>query len=240
MEPVDQFMPLQEEALRKFRAYFESVRALAGEGQLRLTFSSMRSAAMALSPQTQSEQLSILKRLEREFADSCPPFVKDADWATIEGRECLVTAFEPMAQVDGIEVRAASSDLPYAYVRLLSLGWEHQDSGYVCHKTDFAMLWAAFRKRAEVPGTRLESGPDADVSKEGLGAREEVSLIWSRNEYKRSVRFLKVALPRLTVIVRRKGAFELLRTLAPQPGFQMEDWAHVCPALLVWKPDVIR
>jgi hypothetical protein len=81
-------------------------------------------------------------------------FVADRDWASIDGRLCLVTAFVPMAKVANRKVVAISSTTPYGSLHLKCEDLPEDITGFISHKTDFAMLWAAFCPLPRgVPGT---------------------------------------------------------------------------------------
>jgi hypothetical protein len=69
----------------------------------------------------------------------------DDDWATIDGRLCLVTTFVPMAKVQGDSVIAMSATMPYGSVHIKCEELLDDITGFITHKTDFAMLWAAFK-----------------------------------------------------------------------------------------------
>ena len=54
------------------------------------------------------------------------------------------------------EVVSSTSDMPYASVRLRRCGSTDELTGFITHKVDFAMLWAAFNEKVEVRETRFE------------------------------------------------------------------------------------
>ena len=78
--------------------------------------------------------------------------LRNDEWVAIDGRLCLVTAFTPMATVENGSVVAMSASTPYASVHLNYEQSADDLTGFISHKTDFAMLWAAFKQRAAVPG----------------------------------------------------------------------------------------
>jgi len=169
-------------------------------------------------------------------------FLKDNDWASIDGQLCLVTAFTPMAKVENGSVVAMKPGTPYASVRLRCEQSADDITGFISHKTDFAMLWAAFKQRTAVPGTRVEVHSSEQLNPAGLGENEEVWLVWTRKNYRTAVRLFGSFLPRLVVMVSPKGAFELLsdRTGQIRPELKGEARAMATLPLVTWTPKVMR
>jgi hypothetical protein len=85
--------------------------------------------------------------------------LKDRDRKSIENRLCLAEDFTPMAGVvrNG-EVVSLTSDMPYASVRLRCCGSTDELTGFITHKIDFAMLWAAFNHQVRARTARLHAG----------------------------------------------------------------------------------
>ena len=81
----------------------------------------------------------------------------DDDWATIDGRLCLVATFVPMAKVQGDSVIAMSATMPYGSVHIKCEELLDDITGFITHKTDFAMLWTAFNARTQVAGASFLS-----------------------------------------------------------------------------------
>ena len=168
--------------------------------------------------------------------------LKDEDWASIEGRLCLVTDFVPLAKVENGQVLPVSSATPYASVRLKCEDSTDDITGFIGHKTDFAMLWAAFNKRTEVPGTRVEVRCPEELNPDGLGENEEVWLVWTRKNYAAAARLFRRFLPRLVVMVSRKGALELLldREERLRPNLKGEARFKAEAPLVTWTPAIMR
>jgi hypothetical protein len=169
-------------------------------------------------------------------------FLKDNDWASIDGQLCLVTAFTPMAKVENGSVVAMSADTPYSSLRLRCERFEDNITRFISHKTDFAMLWAAFKQRTALPGTHVEVHSPEELNPAGLGEDEEVWLVWTRKNYRAAVRLFGSSLPRLVVMVSRKGAFELAldRTGRIRPELKGEARAMAILPLVTWTPKVMR
>ncbi|MEX1128634.1 MAG: hypothetical protein WEB50_08730 [Vicinamibacterales bacterium] len=173
--------------------------------------------------------------------------LKDREWASIDGQLCLVRQFVPMAKMENGQVTAISATMPYASVTL-STEDGRELKGFIGHKTDFAMMWVAFNERTEVAGTRLDVRSDIDSSDdlclEHLGENEEVWLIWTRKSYRTGAGFFKSFLPRLIVMVSRKGALELLRNRDLRPELSGEArHCAISPTispLLTWTPEVMK
>ena len=169
-------------------------------------------------------------------------FLKDNDWASIDGQLCLVTAFTPMAKVENGSVVAMSAGTPYASVRLRCERLADDITGFISHKTDFAMLWAAFRQRTAIQGTRVDVHSPEEFNPAGLGENEEVWLVWTRKNYRGTARLFGSFLPRLIVMVSRKGAFEIAldRTGRIRPELKGEARAMATLPLVMWTPKVMR
>jgi hypothetical protein len=166
--------------------------------------------------------------------------LSNRDWAAVEGQLCLVTEFVPMAAMDRGHVTAINATTPLASVGLRTKAGQ-EFTGYVAHKTDFAMLWAAFRDRSEVAGTTLEFGPcvkSPDDLHQCLAENEEVWLMWSRNDYKAGAGLMRPFLPRLTVMVSPKGALDLLQNRNSRPDLHGMARARASVPLLTWKPEI--
>ena len=167
-------------------------------------------------------------------------FTTDRDWTPIDGQLCLVTAFVPMAKVEKGKVIAISPATPYGSVHLKCENTPDDIIGFIAHKKDFAMLWAAFNQRTEVAGTRIEVlSPELNSS--GLGENEEVWLVWTQSKYRTGAGLFRRLLPRLIVMVSRKGSFELVldRTGRIRPDLQGEARAKATLPLARWTPKVM-
>jgi len=169
-------------------------------------------------------------------------FLKENDWASIDGQMCLVTSFTPKAKVENGAVVAMSAGTPYASVLLRCERFADNITGFISHKTDFAMLWAAFKQRTAVPGTRVEMLTPEELNPTGLEEDEEVWLVWTRENYRPLVRLFRRSLPRLIVSVSLKGAFELAldRTGQIRPELKGEARAMATIPLVTWTPKVMR
>jgi hypothetical protein len=140
----------------------------------------------------------------------------DRDWAKIDGEWCLVIEFIPIAGMAEGQVKPIEG-APYASVRFQTQT-QGELTGFIGHKIDFAMLWAAFHKRAQVENTRLQLHPSVkDLSglSGSLGDDEQVWFIWTKKSYVGPLRFLSLALPKLKVTVSRKGSSDLLAQWIP-------------------------
>lgn len=170
--------------------------------------------------------------------------LKNKDWASIDGKVCLVNDFVPMAAMSNGRVTTLGPTVPYASVHLTCEDSSDQITAFICHKIDFATLWAAFRERTKVPGTRLEIRADVespeDLSLSGLGENEEVWLVWTRTRYKPLTRPFKWLFPSLIVMVVRKGAFELYRNRDLQPDLTGEARFKATSPLATWLPLVMQ
>lgn len=169
--------------------------------------------------------------------------LRDRDWASIEGQLCLVTEFVPMAGMKNGQVIALGAGLPYASVTLNTEDGREL-KGFITHKTDFAMLWAAFNQRTEVTGVHVDIqsdvGSQVDLCLDRLGENEEVWLVWTRKNYRTGVSFLKSILPKLIVMVSRKGALELVRNPQLKPELTGRARFLATRPLITWTPEIMN
>ena len=166
--------------------------------------------------------------------------LKDSDWATVDGQLCLVTAFTPMATVEDGQVVAVGTGRPYAAVSLRCGDFPDDITGFISHKIDFAMLWAAFYLRSAVPGTRVDFRASDRQTTSPLHEDEEVWLVWTRRNYRgMAARVFSRFLPRLIVMVCRKDAFELATSNA-RPELTGQARAMAALPLITWTPDVMN
>lgn len=136
-------------------------------------------------------------------------YLRDSEWASIEGKLCLATAFVPMSGsiVNGAVV-ALDQTTPYAGVRLKIADYDGDITGYITNKLDFAMLWAAFNDNALASdGVHREPSLPrySDLSK----LPHEVWLVWTRKRYAGLAKWLpKTLFTRLIVMIAHEGKFE--------------------------------
>lgn len=177
--------------------------------------------------------------------------LKDRDWEQVDGRVCLVTELFPTATVKNGQVKAMNSTTPYASVRLRCETSSEELTGFITHKLDFAMLWAAFNERTQVPGTRSEvryvDGPtrpgfceNSNLATNGGGPDEEVWLVWTRKRYKTGAGLFSAALPKLIVLVCPVGAFELLVQPLSRPELKGMARHRAIAPLLTMTPEVME
>ena len=166
-------------------------------------------------------------------------FLTDRDWSAIDGELCLVTEFVPIATFENGQVRAINTTTPYAAVKLRrSSGRECH--GFIAHKVDFLMLWAAFKARMQIDGVHLAHREGTEVALDGLQDNEEVWLTWTAKNYRPSAWLMKRVLPRLVVTVAPKGGFELLANPDSRPDLKGEArFINAMPSL-TWTPEVMK
>jgi len=172
--------------------------------------------------------------------------LKDRDWSAIDGEICRVLEFTPLnAKVKDGRVKASSLTTPYASVVIECPKIQGKATGYITHKIDFAMLWAAFNERTQVEGARVEvkydsHGVPAFVAKHGVATNEEAWLVWTKKRYILKFGLINKPLPRLIVSVCPKGAYELVTNPNVRPELKGEArFLAECP-LVTWKPIVMK
>jgi hypothetical protein len=156
-------------------------------------------------------------------------FLRDTEWAAIDGNLCLVTEFVPLAgRIENGSVLALDTSTPYASVRLKTASYDGVITGYITNKLDFAMLWAAFNNRGPVAGVHREVNLTSSEFGDG---NEEVWLLWTKKRYGGPMRLLpKVFFPKLIVMVSPDGAFE---SVTGRP-----DLVPFAP-MVTWIPEVM-
>ena len=172
--------------------------------------------------------------------------LKDKDWSAIDGELCRVLEFTPLgAVVEDGQVKAASKSLPYASVVIECPKIQGRVTGYISHKTDFAMLWAAFNERTQVKGVKVEiayepNGNPVFVAKQGVATNEEVWLVWTQKNYIIRVRLMNKFFPRLIVMVSPKGAYELVTDRNARSELTGEARYLAERPLVTWTPIAMR
>lgn len=181
--------------------------------------------------------------------------MKDHDWNRFENNLCRVLEFSPIsARVRNGRVEASDLSTPYASVIFECGGTNETVMGFITHKIDFAMLWAAFNDRSQVHGTRVDFprpenlwnaiGPKhmerRTFAKHGLDSNEEVCFEVGRRYYKLWTMFIwNRMLPKLKVMVYPKGAYDLIYYSDFMPELSgYERYAAHCP-LVMWTPAVM-
>jgi hypothetical protein len=136
-------------------------------------------------------------------------YLRDSEWASIEGKLCLATAFVPMSGsiVNGTIV-TLDQTTPSASVRLKLADYDGDIIGYITNKLDFAMLWAAFNDNAlALDGVHRE--PSLPGCSNLSKLPHEIWLVWTRKRYSWPANWLpKATLSKLIVMVAHEGKFE--------------------------------
>ena len=149
---------------------------------------------------------------------------KDSEWSQIDGEICRAADFGTLGSfvdVNG-KVHAGTRSMPYASLTLECERLGKNVIGYICHRMDFQYLWAAFKERT--------------TSKD-----EEVIIVWTREHYKRKLtRLLSFSMPKLQVMICRKGAYELMINPKCNPELSGTAWFAATRPLIWWKPEVME
>lgn len=153
---------------------------------------------------------------------------KDSEWSIIDNEPCRVIEFTPMASVQNGKVLTPNITEPYASVILECKKIPNTFRGYICHKMDFQHLWAAFKQR-------------------GVQEGEEVIIFYSKQQLKNYAKLFSAFMPRLWVMICRKGAFELMAEEIERrtdtnwkPELSGEARWNAMKPIAEWKPDVMK
>ncbi len=149
--------------------------------------------------------------------------LKDEEWGSIDGEACRVIDFVPMgSSVKNGKVIAKDMTTPYASIQIECKKLSGEITGFITHKIDFINLWNAFKER-------------------GVRENEEVLIFWSINHYKNKIfKSLSRAMPKLWVMICKKGAFELMTDAESRPELQGEARFLAERPIMDWKPDVME
>lgn len=164
---------------------------------------------------------------------------KIPEWVSIDTRLCLVKDFQPIAKIDRGKIIISSAHTPYCRVRLKCEDSVDDIIGNIAHKTDFAMLWAAFNKQIKVPGTRVEIHPYG-IKEEDFYQNHEVSLVWTQKRFYSILSPFNKILPHLIVMVSKRDAFNLVVNKTFKPELQGEARAMAEIPLITWTPIVMK
>lgn len=178
-------------------------------------------------------------------------FLTDDDWSAIDGEICRVVEFFPLSanMRDGC-VDVSDHSTPYASVVFECPSITGKATGFITHKIDFAMLWAAFNERTQVKGAFADvqydakgGGPDllenSKLARHGVALNEEVWFVWTKKRYKWWACFTKKLFPRLLVMVCPKGAYEIANYQNFMPELRGEARFLAERPLVTWTPEVM-
>lgn len=144
--------------------------------------------------------------------------LKDADWEPIEDEACKVIEFTPHARMENDKIISTKS-LPYASVRMECSKLRQDAFGLITHKLDFINLWTAFNVR-------------------GVDPSEEVIIIWSRRHLRWGAKLLVRIMPRLCVMICKKGAYHLMTDPHSSPELRGEARSLAQMPIVMLKPEV--
>ncbi len=149
--------------------------------------------------------------------------LSDKDWSRIDGELCIVNYFSPLGSLvdaDG-KVKSMDKTTPYASVNIECNKLGDNITGYITHKDDFKHLWSALKDRK-------------------LKEDEEVTIIWTKRHYKQGAGLFSGFLPKLWVMVSRKGYYKSMT----DPNYKLKskkfDTLESMLPIIQWKPDVME
>lgn len=145
----------------------------------------------------------------------------DRDWSVVDSEPCRVIEFVPAASINNGEVVAINKNVPHASVMLECKKLPQQNKGFITHKIDFENLWAAFKER-------------------GVSKDEEAIIFYSKNHLKSYAKILSYFMPKLWVMVCKKGAFELMTNPKWKPELKGKERWNAEKPIVEWKPEVMK
>ncbi|MEW6403664.1 MAG: hypothetical protein AB1649_17855 [Chloroflexota bacterium] len=149
--------------------------------------------------------------------------IKDSDWAFVDNEVCRVKSFTPLCSiVEGRIVQSVGS-MPYASMVLESIKTDKPMTGYVVHKIDLQHLLAALNEQKKE------------------NDQFEVLIIWTKTRYVNIVyKLLAAFMPRMIVMLCKKGAFEVMHDVAHRPELKGMDRMNAMLPVREWRPAVIE
>lgn len=145
---------------------------------------------------------------------------KDREWSLVDGEICRVLNFIPVAEIKNGKVSSLSSTTPYASIHFECRKLPQIATGYITHKTDFTHLWKVFKERT-------------------VRQDQEVLFFWSKKHYRSYAKLFSVFLPRMRVMVCRKGAYQL-HDPSFNPELNGEARFKAMAPIVDWKPEVME
>ncbi|MFA6404861.1 MAG: hypothetical protein WCW03_02570 [Candidatus Paceibacterota bacterium] len=138
--------------------------------------------------------------------------LKNKDWKKIDGEICRVISFTPLSS-------SGNNLLPYASVVLECNKLPMEITGFITHKVDFHNLSEAFRKRV---------------------ADQEILILWSKKQLKSYAKVFSIFMPRLWVMICKKGAYKMITDINYMPELEGLDRWNTEKPIIDWKPKVMK
>ena len=150
---------------------------------------------------------------------------RDGDWGIVDGRLCKVSHFSPSAMVKDGKVASAGWRTPYASVVIECVDGKiklpQNTLGTVTHRLDFRHLWAAFVER-------------------GIENDEVVVIVWTKKYTRLVSRILSPFMPRMTVMIFKDRAYNLLIDSNLEPNLRGEARFLAELPSAEWRPDKMK
>ncbi|MCI0707166.1 MAG: hypothetical protein L0Y80_06770 [Ignavibacteriae bacterium] len=147
--------------------------------------------------------------------------LKDSDWSVTEGEVCRVIDFVPQGFVKDGNIKALDASTPYATVALECRKFPDRITGFITHKVDFIHLWNAFKGR-------------------GVKENEEVLISWYKKGLKTFAKVFAPFMPKLVIMICKKGSYELLNNPNFKPELRGEARYNAYKPIVEWKPKVME
>jgi hypothetical protein len=150
-------------------------------------------------------------------------FKTNNDWEVIDGDVCRVKSFKPQLSCTDKngKIHSEAKNTPYAIIELDCKRLQESVHGYIFHKIDFEHLWQAFLDRTGQPD-------------------EEINIVWSIKYYKGGVKLFSKVMPKLWVMICKKGSYEIINYPERYPEITGKEWFDRTKPIIDWKPEVFR
>lgn len=147
--------------------------------------------------------------------------LKDSEWSIIDQELCRVIDFVPFGSVRNGEVLALDKSTPYASITFVCEKLSGKIKGFITHKIDFMHLWMVFKER------KIEKD-------------EEVIIVWTKKLYKGFAKLSSAIMPKLQVMICKKGAFKLMTNPNYKPDLRGQARYLAERPIVLLKPEVMK
>lgn len=151
--------------------------------------------------------------------DDLPVLGKDILFNEIDSAACRVIKFNPHGRIENNQVSVVPN-FPYASLIIECSKVQPNLILNITHKTDFINLWKAFQQKEK---------------------EQEVLIFWTNKHYGNFIyKILSSFMPKLWVMICKKGAYELTTDKDYKPELTGEARYLAKKSIVDWKPEVME